>query len=160
MLTGIKVGKKVVCDTLDDGKSGVLDRNKTIRICISKDVVLIQRFPSALEMMLVSLVPKSKMQKRDTLGGDFEIGQQAYKRNRWECSSYSLPSPAALISTYDVLMMLYLSVLMMTQCDRVKDGERKYCLFVLSLFCNSAFKCWSWFAALTVFNASFLRCES
>lgn len=90
-------------DTLGNGKSEVLGRNKTTRIYISNDVVFMERFQSTLKMKLVSLCSKLKMQKRDTMGGDlFEIGQQAYKRNRWECSSHSLPSPAALISTYDV----------------------------------------------------------
>lgn len=75
MVSGAKVCKKMVSDTLDDGESEVLERNKTIRICISNDPVFIERFQSTLKMNLVSLCPKLKMQKRDTVRGDlFEIG--------------------------------------------------------------------------------------
>lgn len=103
-LHGVKVcKKKVMSDILDDRKLEILESNKAIRIYISNNAVFVERFQSTLKIKLVSLCPKLKMQKRDTMGGDlFEIGHQTYKTNRWECSSYSLPSPAALVSTYDV----------------------------------------------------------
>lgn len=108
----LKYVEKVVFDTLDDEKSEVLERNKTIRI--SDDLVFIERFQRTLKIKLVSLCPKLKIQERDTMGGDL---LKLTSRLTRETDENALHFPC---------LHLQLSlVLMVFQCDRVKDGERK-----------------------------------